>query len=279
MTDIVPAPQEGIAGVFSRAAGTYDRVGPRVFTHFGAWLVQRAQLNPGDDVLDVAAGRGAVMFPAARAVGSGGTVRGIDFSTDMVRETQADIRSAGWQQVTMQQMDATQLDFPSATFDRVLCGFALFFFPEPHRALSEFTRVLRPGGRAGLTTWADDSPFLTWFRRELTAALPPEAATAGAVTAPVGFDTPARLETALRQAGFVDIEITTETADFVYTQDEEWWQSLWSHGIRRRLEQLDAPALAGVKADMMRRMQGLKQADGIHNQYRAHCAVGTKPPA
>lgn len=279
MADPVPPPQEGIAGLFSRAAGTYDRVGPRVFTHFGEWLVKRAQLNPGDDVLDVAAGRGAVMFPAARAVGPGGTVRGIDFSTDMVRETLADIRDAGWQHVTMQQMDATQLDFPPATFDRVLCGFAVFFFPEPHRALSEFTRVLRPGGRTGLTTWADDSPFLTWFRRELTAALPPEAAPAGGATAPAGFDTPARLEAALRQAGFVDIEITTETADFVYAQDEEWWLSLWSHGIRRRLEPLQAPVLAQVKADLMRRVQDLKQADGIHNQFRAHCAVGTKPSA
>jgi SAM-dependent methyltransferase len=204
-------------------------------------------------------------------------VRGIDFSTDMVRETLADIRAAGWQHVTMQQMDATQLDFPPATFDRVLCGFAVFFFPEPHRALREFTRVLRPGGRAALTTWADDSPFLTWFRRELTAALPPEAALAGGATAPAGFDTPARLEAALQQAGFVDIEITTETADFVYAQDEEWWLSLWSHGIRRRLEQLEPPVLAQVKANLMRRVQDLKQADGIHNQFRAHCAVGTKP--
>lgn len=279
MTDRAHPQQEGVAGVFSRAAGTYDRVGPRVFTHFGEWLVKRACLNPGDDVLDVAAGRGAVLFPAAKAVGSDGTVQGIDFSTDMVRETQAEIRSSNWPHVSMQQMDATQLDFPSATFDCVLCGFAVFFFPKPHRALCEFTRVLRPGGRVGLTTWADDSPFLSWFRRELTASLPPQTASAGIGTAPAGFDTPASLEAALQQAGFVDIEITTATADFVYAQDEEWWLSLWSHGIRRRLEQLEAPVLAQVKVDMLRRVRALKQADGIHNQFRAHCAVGTKPPA
>ena len=67
----------------------------------------------------------------------------------MVRQTQADIRNAGWQQVTMRQMDAEQLDFQAATFDRVLCGFAVWFFPHPHRALHEFFRVSNLGGVLG----------------------------------------------------------------------------------------------------------------------------------
>ena len=152
MADAARTQQEGIVGVFSRAAATYDRIGPPFFAHFGQRLVERAHLTPGADVLDVAAGRGAVLFAAAQQVGPSGRVRGIDLSADMVRETLADIQRAGSQQVTMQQMDAEQLDFPAAAFDRVLCGFAVWFFPQPHRALHEFFRVLRPGGRVGLTT-------------------------------------------------------------------------------------------------------------------------------
>lgn len=277
VADAARKQQEGIVGVFSRAAATYDRIGPRFFAHFGQWLVERAHLPPGADVLDVAAGRGAVLFAAAQQVEPGGRVWGIDLAVDMVRETLADIQHAGWQHVTMQQMDAEHLDFPAATFDRVLCGFAVWFFPRPQRALQEFFRVLRPGGQVGLTTWAEDCPFLTWCQRELTGALPPQASPAAGRLELPRFDTPARLEEALQHAGFIDIHVSMEEAEFVYAQDEDWWLSLWSHGIRRRLEQLEAPVLSQVKADMLQKVRVLKQVDGIHTLFRALCAVGTKP--
>jgi ubiquinone/menaquinone biosynthesis C-methylase UbiE len=270
--------QEGIVGVFSRAAATYDRIGPRFFAHFGQWLVEQAHLTPGAEVLDVAAGRGAVLFPAAQQVGPSGHVRGTDLSADMVRETLADIHRAGWQQVTMQQMDAEQLDFPAAVFDRVLCGFAVMFFPQPHRALHEFFRVLKPGGRVGLTTWAEES-FLPWCQRELTACLPPPGPPAASGSAAPRFNTPALLEGALQQAGFVDIHISVDETEFIYPQEEDWWASLWSHASRRQLERLEAPVLAQVKAAMLHKVQVFKQADGIHALFRALCAVGTKPEA
>jgi ubiquinone/menaquinone biosynthesis C-methylase UbiE len=68
----------------------------------------------------------------------------------MVRETAAAVRRAGWLQIDVQHMSADALRFPEASFDWVLCGFALWFFPQPHRALQEFCRVLKPGGRVGL---------------------------------------------------------------------------------------------------------------------------------
>jgi ubiquinone/menaquinone biosynthesis C-methylase UbiE len=93
--------QEGIVGVFSRAAATYDRLGPQFFAYFGQWLVEQAHLTPGADVLDVAAGRGAVLFPAAQQVGPSGRVWGTDLSAAMVRETLADIHRTEWQHVAM----------------------------------------------------------------------------------------------------------------------------------------------------------------------------------
>jgi ubiquinone/menaquinone biosynthesis C-methylase UbiE len=223
--------EAGIVGVFSRAAATYDRIGPPVFSHFGEWLTGSAQLAPGDTVLDVAAGRGAVMFPAARRVGPNGRVIGIDLSAAMVTETAADIRNANLPQIELRQMDAEHLDFPDAAFDVVLCGFALWFFPHPERALQEFRRVLRPGGRILLTTWAEDCPFIVWCLRELSACLP----------APVpprqqrAFDTPARLERALREAGFAGIETRIKDADFIYSDEvfaPAWklWRSRCSNG-------------------------------------------------
>ncbi len=277
MSNDGPKHQEGIVGVFSRAAATYDRIGPRFFTHFGERLVELAQIAPGSDVLDVASGRGAVLFPAGERVGANGRVIGIDLSSEMVQETARDIQNAGCGNVQIRRMSAEELDFPEASFDRVFCGFAIWFFPQPQASLREFYRVLKPAGRVGLTTWSEDSPFLSWFRREMASILPPvETQTAGREEAP-RFNTPERLEEALQQAGFQDIDVRTEEQDFVYTDEEEWWLSVWSHGLRERLETLEESVLTEVKSDLLQRVQALKQPDGIHTQFRALFGLGNKP--
>jgi hypothetical protein len=152
-----------------------------------------------------------------------------------------------------------------------LCG----FFPSRSGLCTSFFGSSALGG-VGLTTWAEDS-FLQWCQRELTASLPPQAPPAPGTPEAPRFDTPARLEVAFQQAGFVDIHVSMEEAEFVYPQEEDWWLSLWSHATRRRLERLEAPVLAQVKAAMLHKVQVLKQADGIHALFRAFCAVGTKP--
>ena len=50
-------------------------------------------------------------------------------------------------------MTAEHLDFPDATFDRVLCGFGMMFFPDQLRAFGEFRRVVKSGGRLAVSTW------------------------------------------------------------------------------------------------------------------------------
>ncbi len=268
--------QEGVVGVFSRAASTYDSHGPRFFSQLGQRLVEVSHVMPGASVLDVAAGRGAVLFAAADQVGPDGHAVGIDLAENMVRETMAEIQSAGRQNAEMHQMSADQLEFPDASFDSVLCGFALWFFPQPHHTLQEFSRVLKPGGWVGLTTWTEDCPFLVWIREELRASLPPQAPPPNRGMADPSFDTSPKLETALQQAGFGNIEISMEEHDYVYSTDEEWWLSLWSHGIRSRFEQLEAPDLERLKADMVRKVQVMKQTDGIHTVFRALFARAQK---
>ncbi len=268
--------QEGVVGVFSRAASTYDSHGPRFFSQLGQRLVEVSHVMPGASVLDVAAGRGAVLFAAADQVGPDGHAVGIDLAENMVRETTADIQRAGRQNAEMHQMSADQLEFPDASFDSVLCGFALWFFPQPHHTLQEFSRVLKPGGWVGLTTWTEDCPFLVWIREELRASLPPQAPPPNRGMADPSFDTSPKLETALQQAGFGNIEISMEEHEYVYSTDEEWWLSLWSHGIRSRFEQLEAPDLERLKADMVRKVQVMKQTDGIHTVFRALFARAQK---
>ena len=69
-------PKAWLAGVFDRAAPTYDRVGDAYHDYFGERLVDRAGVAEGDAVLDVACGRGAALLPAAKRVGAGGRAAG-----------------------------------------------------------------------------------------------------------------------------------------------------------------------------------------------------------
>lgn len=274
MSDPDQARKSETVGVFDRAAETYDSVGPRFFAHFGRCLVEQARIGAGRIVLDVAAGRGAILYPAAQRVGSMGRVIGIDLSGDMVAKTVAEIQDGGWKNAEMLQMDAEELRFADASFDSVLCGFSLWFFPQPQRALAEFFRVLKPGGQVALSTWSQDCPFVSWCLRIGREYLPPRPQ---AGPAPSHYDTAPVLEAALTQAGFERIEIATDDADFAYASDEEWWESLWSHGIRRFFEQIEESALPAVKADVLKKARIFRKADGIHTPMRALFAVGNKP--
>jgi ubiquinone/menaquinone biosynthesis C-methylase UbiE len=278
MADEIDREKDRVTGVFDRAASKYDRAGPRVFSHFGQRLVDIAKLAPGSQVLDVAAGRGAVMFPAAKQVGARGRVVGIDLSADMVRKTAEEMRGIGLQNAEVRQMDAERLDFPDASFDLVLCGMGLWFFPRPHVALKEFLRVLRPGGRIGLSTWAKDCPY-TDFSARLARPYLPAGATVWRTAQDVTFKIPEQLYEALPQAGFENVKVQVEEQDIVYADEEEWLASLWTSGFRHTLEQLSPPVLDQAIAHLRKEIQAIKQPDGIHLLARALITFGAKPAA
>ena len=140
MTDSPEARREQTRALFSRAAPEYDAGGS--FAYFGRRLVEMVGVEPGQRVLDVASGRGAVLFPAAEWAGASGHVEGIDLAEGMVEATNADAERRGVR-ARVRLMDAEHLDFPDASFDRVLCGFGIMFPPDQFQALSEFRRVLR----------------------------------------------------------------------------------------------------------------------------------------
>src|SRR5262245_61717223 len=161
------ARKRSVAAIYDRLAPDYDRIGPRLFSYFGERPVASAPVRPGATVLDVAAGRGAILFPAAARAGEQGRVVGVDLAEAMVRHTAAALHQRGLTQAEMRQMDAEALQFDDQSFDVVLCGFSLHHFPRPAQALAECYRVLRPGGTAAVSTWAERPALLAWLRAEL----------------------------------------------------------------------------------------------------------------
>src|SRR4051794_7745169 len=116
-------------------------------------LITLVAPQPGERVLDVATGPGVVALAAAVAVGPTGQVLATDLAPewgDVIAERCAE---AGLDAVTFRAMGAEQLDLPDRSFDVALCQFGLMFVPDPVQALREMRRVLRDGGRLGVSVW------------------------------------------------------------------------------------------------------------------------------
>lgn len=250
--------------VFNRLARDYDAAGPGCFAYFGRRLVEVVGIAAGQHVLDVATGRGAVLFPAAERAGSTGTVVGIDLAEEMMQATNAEAIQRG-AAVRLRVMDAEHLDFPDASFDRVLCGFGIMFFPRVEHALDEFRRVLKPGGRVGVSTWRVSQV------EDLNAVL--DGLGVAGKGEPGWVRDPDHLARLLAQAGFVDIHVAADSRAFRYDSLEEYWRNARGTGLRRRLDALDAEQTQRVRAALAERVRPFQRPDGIYLEATALLAV------
>ncbi len=272
------ARKSGTVAVFERAAETYDTVGPRFFSYFGRRLVELTPMPTGSKVLDLAAGRGAVLFPALEKIGPTGQLTAIDLAQGMVQRTAAALTeresaTGGLANAQMLQMDAEQLEFEDGSFDFGLCGFGIFFFPQLGQALNEIYRVLKPGGMLVATTWGKGDERWNWMS-EAGVRPKPQAAT-GLRRAHDG-DTD-WLEAALTQARFINYRLIKEEVEMTFADPEEWWASEWSHGARGCLERLTPEGLEAAKTAAFAKLEAMRQPNGIPHLYRVIYHFATKP--
>ena len=270
MQDITLDRKEHVAAVFGRAAPTYDQLGQ--FAFFGRRLVEATHLTPGAQVLDVAAGRGAVLFAAAERVGPEGHVIGIDISESMAEATATEIQRRRLSQAEIRTMDAEKLDFPPASFDAVICSFGAMFFPRLDRALSEFRRVLRPGGVVAISTWSISSSIWDGLR-ELRRRYGIEEG--GLVINRLRQQED--VLSVLNQAGLASVEAWTDEAEFTFASEAEWWDAVWSEGMRAGLESLDPDVQSRFRAEAFQYLRESRQPGGFPDRRRAIFARGLNP--
>jgi ubiquinone/menaquinone biosynthesis C-methylase UbiE len=115
-------------------------------------LVERAGVEPGMEVLDVATGTGNVSLPAARL---GTRVTGLDLVPELIDIARERIADAGFE-VDWVEGDAEELPFGAGSFDRVLSAFGHMFAPDHERTAAELVRVCRPGGVIGFCCWTPE---------------------------------------------------------------------------------------------------------------------------
>ena len=117
------------------------------------WLIAALNLQPGQRVLELAAGLGDTGMLAAELVSPGGSVTISDQAEAMLAGARERAAELGLSNVEFRVLNAEWIDEPVASFDALICRWGLMLMTDYETALGEMRRVLRPGGRLALTVW------------------------------------------------------------------------------------------------------------------------------
>jgi demethylmenaquinone methyltransferase / 2-methoxy-6-polyprenyl-1,4-benzoquinol methylase len=146
---VVSGRREHARGLFAPLGPTYDRYARLLSLgqdpRWRAFLVSRVEARPGDRVLDVATGTGAVAIELVRRHGC--DVVGLDQSREMLDASRVRIDATGLsEQIQLVEGHADELPFPDASFDGLTFTYLLRYVDDPDATLRELARVVRSGG-------------------------------------------------------------------------------------------------------------------------------------
>jgi len=239
-------------------------------------MLDLAQVETGNRVLDIAAGDGDQSLAAARRVGSGGYVLAIDKADKLLAIAEHSVREAGYSNIETRLMDGEKLDLPENSFDAAICRFALMFFNDPEHGLKGVKRVLKTNGKFSAVVYADngDPEFLTALstvQKYLGIKPTKPAATS--------LGKKEFLEQTFVKAGFVDVEVhpltllvkMASTGECVrYLQDT-------SPTIRELLLSLSANNRDEVWQAVNKALARYETISGFEVYHHVLVAVGVKP--
>jgi ubiquinone/menaquinone biosynthesis C-methylase UbiE len=218
----------------ARLLETWERMAPgweqeresfwEVSEHIGRELVDAVDLEPGETVLELAAGIGDTGFLATERIGPGGTLISSDFSPAMVDAARRRAAELGIEGVDFRVLDGQALDLPDASVDAVLCRWAYMLMPDPALALRETRRALRPGGRVALSVWGtpEENPWATIPGRVLIQAgrlEPPRTGSPGIFA----LADPAQLRQLVTAAGFEAARVWGVSMTWTFESFEDYW--------------------------------------------------------
>jgi SAM-dependent methyltransferase len=191
------------------------------------WMIQRLDPQPGNTVLELAAGLGDTGSMAARLVGESGRVLITDFAPQMVAAARRRAEEMGVENVEFRVLDAERMDLQSDSVDGVLCRWAYMLTIDPAAAFAETRRVLRSGGRLAFSVWAsrERNPMLSLVGRVLESQghiSPPDHEASGAFV----MADPGRIQELVVGAGFTEPEIEEVSFRWPFADQDAYWRYL-----------------------------------------------------
>lgn len=203
---------------------------------FSQRAAELAEVTRESVVLDVATGPGTLALYLAPRVKR---VDALDFAPSMIAELEARALASGIRNIEARVGDGQALPYAECLFDAAFSMFGLMFFPDRARGFAELTRVLRPGAKAVVSSWAPiaESPLISLMFNALRAADP------DAVAPPpnaLGLENPERFAEELTQAGFTEVRVVRAEQTLDTPSPSELWSSMVKSSaplalLRRRL--------------------------------------------
>ena len=218
------------------------------------WLVAHLDAQPGETILELAAGTGDTGFLIAASLGSQVRLLTSDRSESMLAGARARAAELGLAGVEFRALDAEALELADGSRDAVLSRFG--YLLKGNRPLAEVRRVLRPGGRLAFAVWAERSrnAWMTVPRQALAAAGDVDEGRSGDLLAGRSLDA---VSAAVCAAGF-SVEAIDEIRVAYRFPDEP---ALWAFAAELRgpvalaIEELDDERRAVVRAELERRAE------------------------
>jgi SAM-dependent methyltransferase len=192
------------------------------------WMIDALAVQPGQRVLELAAGLGETGMLAAELVAPMGGVIISDQAEAMLAGARERAAELGLSNVEFQVINAEWIDLPVASVDAVLCRWGYMLMADPASALGETRRVLRPGGRLALAVWdaIEHNPWAQLPGQELGArGLAPAPLPGEPRPGPFALGSEERVAALLEEAGFAEIEVHRMDVMRRHQSFEELWET------------------------------------------------------
>ncbi len=241
-----------------------------------AWLVEKADPQPGQTFLDIAAGTGDLGLAVAERVGEGGHVISGDFSPNMVEVARRNGEARGLTQVEYRVLDAERMDLDDDSVDGVVCRWGYMLMADPAKALRETRRVLRDGGPLAFSVWTTPDrnpwaavPAMTLVQRGHVP--PPEPGAPGMFA----MGDPGRIRELVTQAGFAEPELEEIAFEFGYAGFDDLWDTLvrLAGGSARAIKALPEAERQATRKAIEQDVEPYRNQDGSYSAPAATWGV------
>jgi ubiquinone/menaquinone biosynthesis C-methylase UbiE len=216
-----------------------------------AWLVDTLEPQPGQTILELAAGPGDTGFAAARRIGDEGRLISTDLVPAMVDVARRRAAEVGVTNADFRVLDAERNDLGTDSVDGVICRWGYSLMLDPLRALTETRRVLRPGGTHTLSVMASpqDNPWGSLLMRSVVGLgliPPPDPKHPGGLFSLADHGD---LRTIIEGAGFRDVEIEDMPFRLRFTDFGDYWRFIleFAGGVSALLRSFDDETLRKVQ--------------------------------